>query len=261
MHSFHPLSRRNFVQALAAAPLLGQTPPSPGAIPRVDLQAHVGGPFTVTQAVELGRKLDVRLGICTTRADDRSMETFFQSVDGQPVWRGLEANLGSGWVDALSPANRARLDYVMSDALNFPYNGGRVPIWNSKATFDDPQDFMEKLVAHTLNVIAQPITIWCNAAMLPATLNERYDELWTRQRVARIVEPLLKANIAIEINARWETPKASFIREAKALGARFSIGTDHRNESIGGIEYSLKVARDGGLTAKDFYLPARDPGR
>lgn len=258
------ISRRDFVGALAAAPLLSRTSgaaPAADDIPRVDLQAHIGGAFTVAQAVALGQSLGVRLGICASRADDESIAAFLRSVEGHPVWRGLEVNLGSNWVTALSAENRARLDYVMSDALNFPYNGTRVPIWSTKATFDDPQDFMDKLVEHTLKVIAQPIHIWCNAAMLPASLVERYDELWTPQRVARVVEPLLKAGIAIEINARWETPKAGFIRQAKALGAKFSIGTDHRNDQIGQIEYSINVARECGLTAKDFYVPARDIGR
>jgi hypothetical protein len=258
------ISRRAFVGAVAAVPLLGQInggTPAGDDIPRVDLQAHISGAFTVAQAVALGQKLGVRLGIAISRADDRSMETFFQSVEGQPVWRGLEANLGSGWVDALSPANKARLDYIMSDALNFPYNGATVPIWSSKATFDDPQDFMEKLVEHTLNVIAQPINIWCNAAMLPASLVERYDELWTQQRMDRVIQAALKGNIAIEINAHWETPKASFVRRAKALSAKFSIGTDQRNDAIGQIDYSIKVAKECGLTAKDFYLPARDIGK
>ncbi len=246
---------------MAAVPLLGRNrgPVSAGDdIPRVDLQAHVAGSFTVAQAVVLGRKLGVRLGIAASRADDRSMETFFQSTKGQPVWRGLEADLNSGWITALSAENRAGLDYIMSDGLFFPYNGTNLPIWNSKATFDAPQDFMEKYVEHNLKVLAQPIQIWCNAAMLPASLVERSDELWTPQRVDRLIQAVLKGNIAIEINSRWETPKAGFIRRAKAAGAKFSIGTDQRNEAIAQIDYSLRVSKECGLTAKDFYLPARD---
>jgi hypothetical protein len=231
------------------------------AVPRVDLQAHVAGAFTPAQAVALAQKLGVRLGIAATRADDRTLAAFFQSVEGLPVWRGLEVNLGSGWITALSPENRARLDYIMSDGLNFPYNGASVPIWNTKATFDDPQDFMDKYVEHNLQVLAQPIQIWCNAAMLPASLVDRYDELWTPQRMDRLIQACLKANIAIEINSRWETPKASFIKRAKAAGAKFSIGTDQRNDAIGQLDYSLRVAKECGLTAKDIYLPTRDVGK
>lgn len=77
----------------------------------------------------------------------------------------------------------------------------------------------------------------------------------------RLIQVCLKKNIAIEINAQWETPKPVFIKRAKALGAKFSIGTDQRNDAIGQIDYSLRVAKECGLTATDFYLPARDPGK
>jgi hypothetical protein len=230
-------------------------------IPRVDLQAHIAGNFTTAQAVALAQKLGVRLGVAATRADERSLEAFFQSVEGQPVWRGLEVNINSDWVTALSPQNRARLDYIMSDGLFFPYKGATVAIWNTKATFDNPQDFMDKYVEHNLNVLAQPITIWCNAAMLPASLVDRSKELWTTERMDRLIQACLKGNIAIEINARWETPKPIFIKRAKALGAKFSIGTDQRNDAIGQIDYSLRVAAECGLTTKDFYLPARNLGK
>lgn len=230
-------------------------------IPRVDLQAHIAGNFTAVQAVDLAKKLGVRLGVAAKRADDRSLEDFFKNVEGQPVWRGLEVNMNSDWVTALSPQNRARLDYIMSDGLFFPYKGAPVPIWNTKATFDDPQDFMDKYVEHNLKVLAQPITIWCNAAMLPASLVDRSEELWTTERMDRLIQMCLKNNIAIEINAHWETPKPVFIKRAKVLGAKFSIGTDQRNDAIGQIDYSLRVAKECGLTAKDFYLPARDLGK
>lgn len=250
--------RKVWVSLLTAAACLYA---ADDGIPRVDLQAHLAGGFTAAQAVALAQKLGVRLGIAGTRADAKSMEAFLQSIEGLPVWRGLEVNLGSGWVTALSAENKAKLDYIMSDGLNFPYNGTNVPIWSTKATFDNSQDFMDKYVEHNLRVLAQPIQIWCNAAMLPASLVGRYDELWTPQRMDRVIQAAMKANIAIEINSRWETPKPSFVRRAKALGAKFSIGTDQRNEAIGQIDYSLRVARECGLTAEDFYLPAREIGK
>jgi hypothetical protein len=258
------ISRRAFVASIASVPLFGQDSGNAfpaGDIPRVDLQAHLAGNFTVAQAVALARERGVRLGICATHPDDKTMETLFQDTEGQPVWHGLEVNLNSGWTTALSQTNRSRLDYIMSDGLFFSYNGTDVHVWDSKAGFDDPQDFMEKYVDHNLRVIAQPIQIWCNAAMLPASLVGRSDELWTTQRMDRLIQQCLKSNIAIEINSRWETPKPVFIRRAKDLGAKFSIGTDARNEGIGKIDYSLRVAKDCGLTASNFYLPAREIGK
>ena len=94
--------------------------------------------------------------------------------------------------------------------------------------------------------------------MLPIGLVDGSDELWTTPRMDRLIQACLKGNVAIEICSRWETPKPVFIRRAKALGAKFSIGTDARNEAIGNINYSLRVASECGLTGRDFYLPGRE---
>ena len=254
-------SRRTFLASIATVPLWIRGDVQAAAadeIPQVDLQAHISGAFTVADAVALGQKLGVRLGICVSRADDATMDAFLKSTEGQPIWRGLEANMTSNWTNTLSAANRSRLDYVMSDGLMFPYNGTNVPVWSSKAAFDDPQDFVDKYVEHNLKVIAQPIQIWCNAAMLPASLVDRSDELWSNARMDRLIQACMKGNVAIEINSRWETPKPVFIRRAKALGAKFSIGTDARNGDIGKIDYSLRVAKECGMTGKDFYMPGRE---
>ena len=54
---------------------------------------------------------------------------------------------------------------------------------------------------------------------------------------------------------------AAFIRRAKAAGAKFSIGSHRHAQGIGEIEYCLGMARNCGLTAKDFFVPSRDLGK
>jgi hypothetical protein len=230
-------------------------------VPRVDLHAHLAGSVAPAQAAALSEKLGARLGVAGEAANDRSIEAFFQSLEGQPMWRGLQVRVNTGWLDAVSPQNRARLDYIMSDGLTFPYNGTTIPIWSTKLTFDNPQDFMDRYVEHNLLVLAQPVQIWASATLLPPSLQARYDELWTPQRMDRLIQAALKGKIAIEINSRWETPKPVFIKRAKAAGAKFSIGTDEHGDRIGLIDYSLRVASECGLTAADFYLPARAIGK
>ena len=110
-------------------------------------------------------------------------------------------------------------------------------------------------------MLAQPIQIWASATLLPESLNDRYDELLTPQRMDRLIGVVVRNNIAIEINSRWETPKAGFIRRAKAAGAKFAIGTDQHVQGMGEIEYSIRVAKECGLTAKDFFVPSRDFGK
>jgi hypothetical protein len=231
-------------------------------IPRVDLHAHLAGANAPTpaEAVALSQKLGVRFGIANESANDQGVAAFLGSMEGQPLWRGLQVR-GAAWRTSISAQNLARIDYILSDGLMFPDNGTIMPIWSTKATFADPQDFMDRYLAHNLSVLALPIQIWASATLLPASLKDRYDELWTPQRMDRLIEAVVKNNIAIEINSRWETPKAGFIRRAKAAGAKFSIGTDQHGAGIGQIDYSLRVANECGLTAKDFFVPSRDLGK
>jgi len=234
-----------------------------GDIPRVDLHVHLAGPNAPTpaEAVALSQRLGVRFGVAGESATDEGLAAFLARMEGQPMWRGQQVRINTEWRKNISAQNLARIDYILSDGLTFPDNGKIMPIWSTKATFADPQDFMDRYVAHNLSVLALPIQIWASAILLPESLKARYDELWTPQRMDRLIQASVKNSIAIEINSRWETPKAGFIRRAKAAGAKFSIGTDQHGAEIGQIEYSLRVAKECGLTAADFFVPSREIGK
>ncbi len=59
----------------------------------------------------------------------------------------------------------------------------------------------------------------------------------------------------------FKIPSAAFIQRAKAVGARFSIGSNRHVEGIGEIDYCLHMATECKLTAKDIYVPARVLGQ
>ena len=252
--------------ALAAACLLA------GDLPRVDLHAHIDGEtpkdksITPAEATAISRRLDVRLGVLGEGGcggeihDDRSLAAFLDSLAAQPVWRGLQV-YGFGWSHCLSKANLDRLDYIAADALIFPQpDGKKVWLWLPGVQFPDPQDFMDRYVEHNLRVLSQPIQVWANPTYLPESLQPRYDALWTAARMDRLIDAAVKNHVAIEINAHFQIPSVTFIKRAKARGARFSIGSNRHVEGIGEIEYCLRTARKCGLTAKDIYVPARSLG-
>ncbi len=155
-------------------------------------------------------------------------------------------------------SNRDKLDYVAADALIFPGADGRgIWLWLPGVEFPDEQDFMNRYVEHNVRVIAQPIQVWANPTYLPASLQPRYDALWTEARMDRVIRAAVKNGVAIEINAHFQIPSARFIKRAKAAGARFSFGSNRHVEGIGEIDYCLRTARECGLTSKDIYVPAR----
>jgi hypothetical protein len=240
-------------------------------LPRVDLHAHIDGEtpkdrsITPAEATAISKKLGVRLGIlgeggCAGEIhDDRTLAVFLDRVSDQPVWRGLQV-YGFEWQRCLSKANLDRLDYLAADALIFPNNGKSVWLWLPGVTFPNPQEFMDRYVEHNLRVLAEPIQVWANPTYLPESLQADYDRLWTPARMDRLIHAAVKNGVAIEINAHFRIPSATFLQRAKAAGARFSIGSNRHVEGIGEIEYCLRMARECKLTAKDIYVPARALG-
>jgi histidinol phosphatase-like PHP family hydrolase len=146
--------------------------------------------------------------------------------------------------------------------LSFPQSdGNNVWLWRPGVQFPDPQDFMERYVDHNVRVISQRIQIWANPTYLPESLQPRYDELWTEARMDRLIAAAVKNAVAVEINAHFQIPSITFLKRAKAAGAKFSFGSNRHAQGIGEIDYCLQTARECGLTSKDIYVPARDIGK
>jgi hypothetical protein len=238
-------------------------------LPRVDLHAHIEGEspgdkgLSPAEATAISRGLGVRLGIlgeggCAGEIhDDRTLRAFLDSLADQPVWRGLQV-YGFDWQRCLSKSNLDQLDYIAADALVFPQPDGKaIWLWLPGVQFPDAQDFMDRYVDYNVRVLSQPIQVWANPTYLPASLQSRYDELWTPERMDRVIAAVVKNGVAIEINAHFEIPSAAFIRRAKAAGAKFSLGSNRHAVGIGEIDFCLRRARECGLTAKDIYVPPR----
>jgi histidinol phosphatase-like PHP family hydrolase len=92
---------------------------------------------------------------------------------------------------------------------------------------------------------------------LPESLKSQYAALWTPKRMQRVIQAAVQNHVAIEINSHFRIPSATFIRQAKSAGAKFSFGSNEHVHGIGNIEYPLAVARECGLSAADIYVPAR----
>jgi histidinol phosphatase-like PHP family hydrolase len=128
---------------------------------------------------------------------------------------------------------------------------------------DNDQEFMDMLTGKIEAIMdGEPVDIYVNPTFIPAQLQSRYDELWTNERMDRVVNALLRNQVALEINARYKIPSIAFIRKAKAAGVKFSFGTNNvKNDDLNRLEYCLKVIREAGLTAEDMFMPRPRPER
>ncbi|HYP16515.1 MAG TPA: hypothetical protein VEQ65_04830, partial [Opitutus sp.] len=187
------------------------------------------------------------------------------SMRGQPVFLALQAE-GREWVKMFSPQTRAAFDYVFTDSMTWTNKAGkRLRLWIPEEADigTDVQAFMDELVEHTVRIIAtEPIDIYVNPTFLPESIAARAGELWTDDRMKKVIAAAVKHGVAIEINARYKLPGERFIRLAKAAGAKFTWGTNNTSAAdFGDWSYPLEMQKRAGLTWKNMWVPGYAPSR
>jgi hypothetical protein len=234
--------------------------------PLIDFHVHLKGGLTLDEALALSRRLGVNYGIAVNCGfgfpvnNDKGIEEFLESMRGQPVFVGMQAE-GREWVGLFSPEAVARFDYVFTDAMTFTNrNGRRMRLWiPEEVEVGDKQEFMEMLVERIVGIMDnEPIDLYVNPTFLPAVIAAEYDSLWTAERMQRVIDAALRNGVAIEINNRYRLPSPAFIRKAKQAGVKFTIGTNNADRDLGRIEYALQMVRECGLTWQNMWMPKPD---
>ena len=232
-------------------------------LPLIDYHVHLKSGLTLEQALEKSREAGITYGIAENCGlgfpvtNDEQLKQSFDRLEGQPVFKAMQAE-GREWVKMFSPELIAKFDYVFSDALTFhDKQGRRTRLWmRNEVHIDNEQEFMDMYVDKIVTILQdEPIDIFVNPTFLPAVIAERYDELWTRQRMQKVIQAAVKNGVAIEINARYRIPSVKFIKLAKQTGTKFAFGTNNGGRELGHLEYSLDMAKQCGLTKDDMFLP------
>jgi hypothetical protein len=231
--------------------------------PVVDYHVHLKGGLTIEQALENSRRLGINYGIAINCGQgfpvhsDDSVQQYLDSMKGRPCFIALQGE-GREWMTLVSPASVARFDYVFTDAMTFTDDKGkRMRLWidDEVGTITDVQAFMEMYVDRIVGVMREPIDIYANPTFLPRQIASKYETLWTPDRRRRVIAAATDNNVAIEINNRYKIPSASFIKDAKAAGAKFSLGTNNADANLGRLEYPIEMVRECGLGWKDIFVP------
>ena len=231
--------------------------------PLVDYHTHLKGGLTLEQLLENSLKLGINYGVAPNCGlhfpvtDDASLAAYMDTVRGQPIFRGMQAE-GREWITLFSPEAVAKFDYVFTDAMTFTDSKGRRNrIWIPEEVWvDNKQQFMDQMVGKIEAIFSQePVDIYVNPTVLPAQLMPEHEQLWTKERMERVIKVLADNNIALEINARYKTPGAEMIRMAKAAGLKFTFGTNNTGSDLGRLEYCLQMIEECGLTPDDIFMP------
>ena len=251
---------------LAVAPqLFGENGLYNDDFPLIDLHVHLTNSFGINQVMDIAKKTGVQFGIVVNPGfgvnDDSSLKNFIDSLLPYPVYIGLQP-MTPGWSKSFSPEMISRLDYIIMDPQTIQSGNGyneTLRIWNFDTYVDDAEKFMEKYMAHILEVINnnEPLTTFGWPLFLPVCIARDYYSLWTDARMNTIITALKKKNLNIEINDLAHTPHEKFILLAKEQGLRFAFGSDTRDNKAGRLDYCKYIAKKCNLKREDFFVPKR----
>ncbi|MCK9412280.1 MAG: DUF1080 domain-containing protein [Prolixibacteraceae bacterium] len=232
--------------------------------PLIDFHVHLKGGLTMDQACRHARNNGFGYGVAANCGlkfpvtNDSTLNNYLKSISKEPVFKAMQCE-GREWVTLFTPEAVAGFDYIFTDAMTWTnQKGRRMRLWMPAETFvDNDQQFMDMLVAKIEAIMdAEPVDIYVNPTFLPDKLASRYDELWTPERMDKVVNVLLRNQVALEINARYKIPGIAFIKKAKAAGVKFTFGTNNaKNDDLNRLEYCLKMIKEAGLTSADIFLP------
>ena len=229
----------------------------------VDYHGHLKGGLTMEELLEHSKKTGIDYGVAFNAGlgfpitDDSTLLANYEQYKDYPVLLAMQAE-GREWVDIFSKESIATFDYVFTDAMTWTDSKGRrMRLWMPDEVFvDDKEDFMDQLVSKIVGVMEnEPIDLYVNSTFLPAILQAEYDALWTEERMDKVINAAVANDVAIEINARYKLPSATFIKRAKAAGATFSMGTNNVTKELGTLDYAIAMIEECGLEPGDFFKP------
>ncbi len=241
--------------------------------PLMDLHVHLDN-STIEKVLDLPAARNVKFGIVehagtkenkypVVLSNDAELKARNATLEGKPVFKGIQAEW-TDWMGCFSREALAQLDFVLTDAMTFPgKDGQRVKLWEprveERVDMRDKEEFMDRYVDWHVEILSkQPIDILANVSWLPAPLADDYEKYWTAARMQKVIEAAVKFRVAIEISSSFKLPRLSFLRAARAAGAKFCFGSNGRYPAMGRLDYSVQMAKELGLKRPDIFTPAAD---
>jgi hypothetical protein len=269
----HSYSRRTFLEtslmagAVLAAPNFAapkpsvtSAPPKPN-FPVADYHVHLSLTLTIDQAVALGKDRGVQIGILEHPGPgypintDADLQQYIDGLRNYPVRIGRQP-VFAGWSKSFSKNLLDEIDHILMDALTLPNpDGTSLAIWQIDTHVDDEEEFITRYTQFIEQVLTtEPIDIFGWPTFLPVPIAREYTQLWTRQRVDRIIELAKSRKVAVELNEVAHVPDENFIHKAKQAGLKFTFGTDSRKQNTAHFYYCYQMAGKCGLTEANMFV-------
>ncbi len=242
-----------------------------------DYHIHIRGGMTPEMAVERARKTGVKSSAIENNgrfwplSNNEKLDEFITSVEkvnatlepSEKIKIGIQVN-DRDWYKAIDPNLYARLDFVLADTMimgSLP-DGKENKLWLLPKDYDVDQDaWFEEYYRHCLTVVSEPIDILANVTYLPAFIADRYDELWTKERMAVLIQAAIDGDVALEIQAESAFPKPQFVELALKMGAKLSFGTNNFDTRLHSLATWKKNIEGFNLQKENLWRDFRDPTR
>jgi histidinol phosphatase-like PHP family hydrolase len=270
-------TRRELLAGAAAGLIAGarplsalvQTPAQPGLdFPLEDYHVHLNA-MTIDQVVETSKQTGVKYGIlehCGTKdnqypivlSTDKDLLEWIAKLQGKGVYIGVQAEW-IDWVGCFSKEVFSQLDYVLTDSWTVrDANGKRVKAFSREYDpGDDAEAFMKWYVDWIVEILeTTPLDIWSHPMWVTRKFTPQLEQMWTEERMRRVIATLKNTNTAVEIDSAVKLPTMPFLKMAKEEGIKFSFGASSQGAKINPIDWSIATAKELGLTRKDMFQPA-----
>ena len=230
----------------------------------VDYHVHIRGGMTPELAVEREKAWIVRSSAMDNHGrewdtkNDSQLLKFAEkakSASGRmPV--GIQVN-DRDWFRQISPSTREKFDFILADTMIMGKraDGRDNRLWQPQF-IDDPEKWMKEYFAHNMRILDEPISILANPTYLPMELADRYDSLWTDERMRKLIAKAVKKGVALEIQAGSPYPRPRFLLMAKQMGAKFSFGTNNFDSKPKDLARWLEAITWLDLQVSDIWTPA-----
>jgi len=223
---------------------------------------HSDGEMTVAEIARLARKRGVTVAVADHLSpyhilyDNNAFDSYELDVRRRGLYLSAEYCIGEAI--PVSPDRLARLDFLLGGLHAAPDGTGeKVFFWSDKDV-TDVDAFVENYFRRIREAFEnEPIDVLAHPTYLPMRLMDRYDEIWTEERVRRLAGLAVKHGVAMEISGRWRVPRARALEVLMETGATFSTGSDaHHAGNLFDLEYPYRVIGELGITEDRLFRPA-----
>jgi hypothetical protein len=229
----------------------------------IDFHAHLKGGLTMEDLILHSDSTGIDYGVAVNCGkgfpveNDSALSEYYRTVKNYPFYTAVQAE-GREWMDMVSQDTVNLFDYTFTDAMTWTDSKGRrTRLWmKDEVWVENENAFMEELVGQIETIFSsEPVDIYVNPTFLPEIISDKYDALWTDERIYRMLDVLSENKIAMEINARYRLPSEKIIKMAKERGIKFTMGTNNADANLGTLDYCLEMIANCNLQPTDFWMP------